>query len=101
VPAPPRRFHRADPPGTTPAYAPRDGRLTRAAVAGAFLSYPTQTEGMETTRKGLRDGDLHKDTYERLACTACDETLKKKNDPDEVFSVRTCPECGAEWKELR
>jgi ribosomal protein S27AE len=56
---------------------------------------------MKSTRKGLRDGELMKDTYERLNCAACEKTLKKKNDPDEVFSVRTCPECGSEWKELR
>ena len=56
---------------------------------------------MKSTRKGLRKGDLVKDTYERLTCAACEETLKKRNDPDEVFSVRTCPECGSEWKELR
>ncbi|GAA0506169.1 hypothetical protein SAMN04488066_101134 [Halorubrum aquaticum] len=56
---------------------------------------------MKSTRKALRDGDLFKDTYERLNCAACEKVLKKKNDPDEVFSVRTCPECGAEFKELR
>jgi hypothetical protein len=56
---------------------------------------------MKSTRKGLRDGELMKDTYERLNCAACEKTLKKKNDPDEVFSVRTCPECESEWKELR
>ena len=56
---------------------------------------------MDSTRKGLRKGDLYKDNYERLKCSTCEKTLKKKNDPDEVFSVRTCPECGTEWKELR
>ena len=56
---------------------------------------------MKSTRKGLRAGDLYKDTYERLTCTDCDETLKKENDPAEVYSVRTCPECGSVWKELR
>lgn len=56
---------------------------------------------MKTTRKGLREGELEKDTYERLACADCEESLKKRNDPDQVFAVRTCPECGAEWKELR
>ncbi|ELZ91807.1 hypothetical protein C440_15884 [Haloferax mucosum ATCC BAA-1512] len=56
---------------------------------------------MKTTRKGLRDGELEKDTYERLTCSECGKSLKKKNDPDEVFSVRTCPKCGREWKELR
>ena len=56
---------------------------------------------MKSTRKGLRDGDLVKDTYERLNCAECDKVLKKKNDPDEVFSVRVCPECGRTFKELR
>ncbi|SFR37788.1 HVO_0758 family zinc finger protein [Halogeometricum limi] len=55
---------------------------------------------MKTTRKGLRDGELEKDTYGRLSCTDCGEALKKTNDPDEVFSLRTCPECATEWKEL-
>ena len=56
---------------------------------------------MKTTRKALRDGDLFKDTYERLNCANCEMVLKKQNDPDEVFSVRICPECGVEFKELR
>lgn len=56
---------------------------------------------MKSTRKGLRDGDLYKDNYERLKCGRCEITLKKENDPDEVFAVRTCPECHTEWKELR
>jgi predicted RNA-binding Zn-ribbon protein involved in translation (DUF1610 family) len=56
---------------------------------------------MKTTRKGLREGELEKDTYERLNCAECDKTLGTKNDPDEVFSVRVCPNCGSEWKELR
>ena len=56
---------------------------------------------MKSTRKGLRDGDLFKDTYERLNCADGEKVLKKQNDPDEVFSVRVCPECEAEFKELR
>lgn len=56
---------------------------------------------MKSTRKGLRDGELDKDNYGRIVCAACEETLKKANDPDEVFSVRTCPDCAKEWKELR
>ena len=56
---------------------------------------------MKSTRKGLREGALEKDNYGRIVCTECNETLKKENDPDEVFTVRTCPECGTEWKELR
>lgn len=56
---------------------------------------------MNSTRKGLRDGDLYKDTYERLNCGECEQTLKTKNDPDKVYTVRICPECNTEWKELR
>lgn len=55
---------------------------------------------MKSTRKGLRNGELSKDTYERLTCSQCEKTLKKRNDPEEVFSVRICPECGRRWKEL-
>lgn len=56
---------------------------------------------MKSTRKGLRNDDLYKDTYERLNCSECEQALKTKNDPDKVYSVRVCPECGTEWKELR
>ncbi|MFC7068171.1 HVO_0758 family zinc finger protein [Halobaculum lipolyticum] len=56
---------------------------------------------MKSTRKGLREGELEKDNYERLSCAECGENLGKENPPDEVFSVRTCPNCGREWKELR
>jgi len=55
---------------------------------------------METVRKGLRTGDLEKDTYERLLCTACDIALETENPDDEVFSLRVCPECGQQWKQL-
>ena len=56
---------------------------------------------MQSVRKGLRDGDIEKDTYERLNCAACEMTLKTQNDPDEVFSVKVCPECGTRWRDLR
>ncbi|MFB6280849.1 MAG: HVO_0758 family zinc finger protein [Haloferacaceae archaeon] len=56
---------------------------------------------MQSVRRGLREGSISKDTYERLNCSECDQELKKKDDPDEVFSVRICPECGREWKDLR
>jgi len=55
---------------------------------------------METTRKGLREGQIEKDTYERLVCAECGESLQTDNDPDQVFNVKRCPECGTEWKEL-
>jgi predicted RNA-binding Zn-ribbon protein involved in translation (DUF1610 family) len=56
---------------------------------------------MKSTRKGLREGELEKDTYERLTCADCGKPLKTTDAPDEVFTLRTCPDCGAEWKELR
>lgn len=55
---------------------------------------------MESTRKGLRAGDLEKDTYGRLRCTECEEELETKNDPEKIGKVRACPECGSEWKEV-
>ncbi|WP_327052819.1 HVO_0758 family zinc finger protein [Halomicrococcus gelatinilyticus] len=55
---------------------------------------------MNSVRSALRDGEVEKDTYGRLTCTECDESVKTRNDPDEVFTVKYCPECGAEWKEL-
>lgn len=74
----------------------------RAFARNAVLLCPThQREGVKSTRKGLREGELEKDNYERLKCVECGESLAKQNPPDEVFSVRTCPDCGREWKELR
>jgi len=62
---------------------------------------PRQLTGMKSTRKGLREGELEKDNYERLVCSDCGQSVAKKNPPEEVYSVRTCPDCGREWKELR
>ena len=55
---------------------------------------------MESVRKGLRSGDLEKDTYERLTCADCGEELLTENDPDEVGKVRVCPSCDTEWKDV-
>jgi len=55
---------------------------------------------MESVRKGLRAGEIEKDTYERLACADCGEELATQAKPDEVGRVRVCPECGREWKEV-
>ncbi len=55
---------------------------------------------MKSVRKGLRKGDLVKDNFERLTCTHCDKNLKSQNDPDELHTVKTCPECGRRWKQL-
>jgi DNA-directed RNA polymerase subunit RPC12/RpoP len=56
---------------------------------------------MKSIQKGIRDGDIDKDTYERLVCAECEVNLTTENDPDELGSVRRCPECGVEFKELR
>ena len=56
---------------------------------------------MKSVRKALRDGELDKDTYERVICGECEKALKTTNDPDSITTVRTCPDCGKEWKELR
>lgn len=56
---------------------------------------------MKSVRRGLREGELVKDTYERLNCERCDAELKTRNDPDEIGSVRVCPDCESEWKEIR
>jgi hypothetical protein len=55
---------------------------------------------MKSVRKGLRSGDLEKDTYERLRCVRCGEPLDTKNDPEAIGTVRTCPECDREWKQV-
>lgn len=55
---------------------------------------------MESVRKGLRSGDLEKDTYDRLMCSSCQKELATRNDPDDVGSIRFCPECDDEWRQL-
>jgi ribosomal protein S27AE len=55
---------------------------------------------MDSVRKGLRAGDIVKDTYDRLQCGACETTLSKQDDPDDVGAIRTCPDCGREWRRL-
>lgn len=56
---------------------------------------------MKSVRKALREGELEKDTYERITCADCEKPLGTTNDPDRVENIRTCPDCGSEWKELR
>lgn len=55
---------------------------------------------MKSVQKGLRDGDLEKDVYDRLICTRCDEQLSTENNPDEIGQIRQCPECERTWKQL-
>lgn len=56
---------------------------------------------MKSIRKALRDGELEKDTYERVTCAECGKALKTENDPETITTVRRCPDCGKEWKEIR
>lgn len=55
---------------------------------------------MESVRKGLRKGDLERDTYDRLVCSDCDTNLAREDDPEEIGAVRRCPDCGATYQEL-
>jgi hypothetical protein len=55
---------------------------------------------MKSVRKALRDGDLDKDTYERLNCARCEKALKTENDPDDLHQVKVCTECGRKWKQI-
>jgi|GEM_PF-347184 len=76
------------------------GRLTSEKAPVFF--YPTFLQAnMKSVRKALRDGDLDKDTYDRLVCGECEKPLKTENDPDEIKTVRICPDCASEWKEIR
>ncbi|WP_337589477.1 HVO_0758 family zinc finger protein [Halobacterium hubeiense] len=55
---------------------------------------------MDSVRRALREGEISKDMYERLECVECEEQLVTKNEPDEVGTVRACPECGTKWRQL-
>ncbi|MFB6114048.1 MAG: HVO_0758 family zinc finger protein [Halodesulfurarchaeum sp.] len=55
---------------------------------------------MDSVTKGLRQGDVVKDTYDRLLCAECDSRLKRRDEPGEVGSVRECPDCGRQWRQL-
>lgn len=65
-----------------------------------FLTGATEPTGMKSVQKGLRAGEIEKDVYDRLVCAECGEQLKTENDPDEIGSVRICPDCGREWQQL-
>ena len=56
---------------------------------------------MNSVRKGLRNGDLEKDTYGRLICVPCEQSLATQDNPSEIGSLRVCPSCEEEWRELR
>lgn len=55
---------------------------------------------MESVRKGLRAGQIDKDTYGRLECSNCDVGLTKKEDVDGMGYLHTCPDCGRVWRRV-
>lgn len=55
---------------------------------------------MESVRKGLRAGQIDKDTYGRLECSNCDVGLTKKEDEDGMGYLHTCPDCGRVWRRV-
>jgi len=55
---------------------------------------------MRSVRKGLREGEITKDTYDRLQCGDCETSLSTRDDPGDVGSVRVCPDCGREWRQV-
>jgi len=56
---------------------------------------------MNSVRKALRAGDLEKGTFDRLRCSACGTTLKTRSEAETIGMVRTCPDCGEEWQEIK
>lgn len=78
-----------------------DASASRPEIVRGLFGLAREWRAMKSTRKGLREDDLFKDTYERLNCAVCEQTLAKENPPDEIYAIRRCPDCGREWKELR
>ena len=56
---------------------------------------------MRSVRKGLRAGEIEKDTYDRLTCAACEVNLASREEADTLGMIRTCPECGREWEQVK
>ena len=77
----------------------------RAFRAGKRLKYlylsGSNGGEMRSVRKGLRAGEIEKDTYDRLTCAACGVSLTKRDDPAELGMTRKCPECGREWEQVK
>lgn len=55
---------------------------------------------MDSIQQGLRGDDLERGRFGRLACTECEMELILDDDPDELGTVRVCPECETEWVEF-
>lgn len=75
-------------------------RIPAVVLPVGLFRYACEAAHMETVRQGLRKGDIDKDTYERLVCGFCEEALKTRNPPDEVYKVRFCEECGREYRQI-
>lgn len=56
---------------------------------------------MDSVTAGIRNDEIYTDTYDRLTCGKCDRPLKTVDDPSEIGTIRTCPKCNAQWRELR
>lgn len=56
---------------------------------------------MRSVRKGLRAGEIEKDTYDRLACAVCGVQLGTREEADSLGMIRSCPECGREWEQVK
>lgn len=55
---------------------------------------------MRSVRQGIREGEIEKDTYERLECAECGVQLGTRNESGEIGSIRECPKCGREWEQV-
>ena len=55
---------------------------------------------MDSVHQGLRDGDIEKDTYDRLRCASCKVGLGKKQAEEGYGYIHTCPDCGRAWRRI-
>lgn len=76
------------------------GGAGRGPTAAGLLTGGRIRAAMDSVRKGLRSEQITKDTYERLLCAECGETLATRDNPDGLGKLRSCPECGREWQQV-
>lgn len=53
---------------------------------------------MDTVHNGLREGDLEKDTYDRLVCAHCEVELERDKGHRLGKKVYRCPKCETRWE---
>jgi hypothetical protein len=58
------------------------------------------TDPPASISKGSRNGDIEKDSYKRLLCADCGTRLARRTVPDEPWTLRRCPECDRQWRDL-